>query len=206
VFVNPALALWEYAVWGAFGGVAVEAIEILGAVKRTKGLPWNQPGEVTLGALLFTVLVRLGLGAGLAAALGEAGQISGGVGAVAAGVAAPLILEQMGKQLSSGEVEGKRRAKEAQARAKESQARAKKGRLRGIERLEESEKCLRIEIDSLKDHRREEPEAIPNASSTLNYGDLHLVRFAREVAFGLVRSTPAFGGTAELCRPTSRGR
>lgn len=96
-----ALALWEYALWGAFGGVAVELIEILGAVKRVKGLPWRKKGEVGLGAMLFCVAARLGLGSGVAVALADAGQIGGSIGALAAGAAAPLILEQLSKQLAS---------------------------------------------------------------------------------------------------------
>lgn len=99
VAMNPGLALWEYALWGAFGGTAIEAIEILGASKRAKTLPWRAPGEVSAGVMMFCIVVRLGLGAGLAFVLGQAGQISGGLGAVAAGVAAPLILEQMSKQI-----------------------------------------------------------------------------------------------------------
>src|SRR5882757_1072716 len=95
------LGLLEYALWGAFGGIAIEAVEILGAISRVKGVPWGKPGEITLGALLISVLIRVGLGVGVAVALANAGQISGAVGAVAAGVAAPTILEQMTKQATS---------------------------------------------------------------------------------------------------------
>jgi hypothetical protein len=99
--MDGTLALWEFALWGAFGGVAVEAVELLGATRRVGDLPWRVPGEVTARVMVLCTIVRLGLGAGLAVALGQAAQISGGVGAVAAGVAAPLILEQMSKQLPS---------------------------------------------------------------------------------------------------------
>jgi hypothetical protein len=98
--MNPgAHYLWEYALWGAFGGVAIETIEILGATKRVKALPWRVPGEVSAAAMMFCIAIRLALGAGLAVVLGQSGQISGGLGAMTAGVAAPLILEQMSKQI-----------------------------------------------------------------------------------------------------------
>jgi hypothetical protein len=90
---------WEYAGWGAFGGLAVELIEFYGAIRRTGGWPWKRRGEPGPGPLLVSVLIRVFLGAGLAWALGGAQQISGPAGAVAVGVAAPLILEQMARQL-----------------------------------------------------------------------------------------------------------
>jgi len=65
--LESALSLWDHALWGAFGGVAVE---LLAAIKRVKKFPWKVKGEIGLGPFLFTVVVRLGLGAGLAVALG----------------------------------------------------------------------------------------------------------------------------------------
>lgn len=90
-----------FALWGAFGGFAIEVVEILGAIKRLKRMPWKVPGELSLGGLITTVVIRLGLGTGLAMALATSGQISGALGAVASGVAAPFLLEQMAKQLPS---------------------------------------------------------------------------------------------------------
>jgi hypothetical protein len=107
------MALWEFLLWGAFGGIAIEAVELLAAAKRAKALPWRVPGEVTFGVMMFCIGLRLLLGATVAVLLGSAGQVSGALGAVAAGVAAPLILEQMGKRLpdakpQAGDADGER--------------------------------------------------------------------------------------------------
>jgi hypothetical protein len=53
----------------------------------SENLPWKVDGEIGLGPFLITVVVRLGLGAGLAIALGQGGQIGGAVGALTAGTA-----------------------------------------------------------------------------------------------------------------------
>jgi len=56
--------------------------------------------------MLVSVLIRLTVGAGLALAAGWSDQVSGPVGALAIGVAAPLFVEQMARQLPAvvGEV------------------------------------------------------------------------------------------------------
>lgn len=90
----------EFAVWGLFGGFAVEGLEFTAAIRRTGRWPWRQPGEP--GPLPYTVsiVIRLAVGGGLAAAAGVADQITGPFGAVAFGVAAPLVVEQLAKQVS----------------------------------------------------------------------------------------------------------
>lgn len=90
---------WGYALWGAFGGLAVEAIEFSGAISRVKGWPWRTKGETPPLPLAVSVMIRVGLGFGLASAAGQAGAISGPWGAIAVGVAAPLLLAQMAKQV-----------------------------------------------------------------------------------------------------------
>lgn len=90
---------WEYVVWGAFGGLAVEAIEFYGAIRRVKGWPWKVAGEPPPLPLAVSVAIRVGLGLGLALAAGQTRQISGPIGAIAVGVAAPLLIEQMAKQV-----------------------------------------------------------------------------------------------------------
>lgn len=89
----------EFAVWGLFGGFAVEGLEFAGAIRRTGGWPWRQPGEPGPLALTVSVVIRLVISAGVAAAAGAAGQVSGPFGALAAGVAAPLLVEQLARQL-----------------------------------------------------------------------------------------------------------
>ncbi len=86
---------WECATWGAFGGLAVELVQFYGALRRGGDWPWRQPGEPPPGPLAASILIRLCLGLGLAVAAGQSGQVSGAFGAIAVGVAAPLLVEQM---------------------------------------------------------------------------------------------------------------
>jgi hypothetical protein len=98
--MNQAVA---FALWGAFGGFAVESMEFYGAIKRTNRWPWKVEGETGLGPLLASVVIRISVGCGLAWAATESGQVSGPFGAIAVGVAAPLLLEQMAKQVPVGQ-------------------------------------------------------------------------------------------------------
>lgn len=90
---------WEYAFWGFFGGFAVDGLEFAGAIRRVGGWPWRQPGEPGPLPYAVSVAIRLVVGAGLAAAAGTTGQISGPFGALAVGVAAPLLIEQLARQI-----------------------------------------------------------------------------------------------------------
>ncbi|ASO19562.1 hypothetical protein FHR81_000760 [Actinoalloteichus hoggarensis] len=90
---------WEYAIWGLFGGFAVEGLEFSGAIRRTGDWPWRSPGEPGPLPLLASVVIRLGVGSGLAVAAGITGQVSGPFGALAIGVAAPLLVEQITRAL-----------------------------------------------------------------------------------------------------------
>ncbi len=96
----------ELMLWGLFGGFAVEGLEFAGAIRRTGSWPWRSRGEAGPAPMLVSVLIRLTVGAGLALAAGWSDQVSGPVGALAIGVAAPLFVEQMARQLPAvvGEV------------------------------------------------------------------------------------------------------
>lgn len=86
------------ALWGLFGGFAVEGLELSASIRRTGRFPWKQRGGPGLAPFLVSVLIRLAVGAGLAVAVGAAGQINP-LGALAAGVAAPLIIEKLAQQI-----------------------------------------------------------------------------------------------------------
>jgi hypothetical protein len=90
------LTVVELLWWGAFGGLGVEAVQLLRAAKRVNGVPWKVKGEPPLGVLLLSVGMRLFIGCGLAAAAGLSEQVSGPMGALAVGVCAPLIIDQIG--------------------------------------------------------------------------------------------------------------
>ena len=101
---------WEAALWGGFGGLAVELVQFLGAIHRHRKWPWQVAGEVPADILLVSALVRVLLGCGLAAAANQTGQFTGPLGAVVVGVAAPLLVEQMAKRAAFGQPEGEKDA------------------------------------------------------------------------------------------------
>jgi hypothetical protein len=86
------------ALWGLFGGFAVEALEFQGAIRRVGGWPWTAGGEPGPIPLLASVLIRLIVSIGVTAALAASHQVSGPYGAIGAGIAAPLLIEQLGRQ------------------------------------------------------------------------------------------------------------
>jgi hypothetical protein len=90
---------WEFALWGGFGGLSVEAIQFYGAIRKHGKWPWKIKGEPKFGPLMTSVVIRTGVSLGLSVAAGETGQVSGAIAAIAVGVAAPLIIEQMAKKV-----------------------------------------------------------------------------------------------------------
>jgi len=84
-------------IWGLLGAFFVEALELVRAIQRVGGWPWDLPGEVGLGLYLTSVVIRLALGGGIAYAAGASGQVSTPLGALAAGLASPLIIEKLSK-------------------------------------------------------------------------------------------------------------
>lgn len=81
--------------WGLFAALALEGLDLLGAVRRAGGPPWRGVGEPGVAPYAMSAVVRCLCGAGLAAGLAAAGQVSAVGAAVAAGVAAPLLLTQV---------------------------------------------------------------------------------------------------------------
>ena len=71
----------------------------MGRFRRTGKWPWKIKGEPGPLPLLVSVIIRVGVGFGLASAAAQTNQVSGPLGAIAVGVAAPLLIEQMAKQV-----------------------------------------------------------------------------------------------------------
>jgi hypothetical protein len=95
----------EAALWGLFGGFAVEGLELYAALRRDGRWPWKRGVQRKTGAIpeagpmgyAIAELIRLLIGAGLASAAVTAGQITGPLGALGVGVAAPTIIGQLAK-------------------------------------------------------------------------------------------------------------
>jgi hypothetical protein len=90
------MPLLEACLGGAAGAGAIEMSELYGAIRSTKDFPWRRAGEVPLRPYLFSVVLRLILGIVAAAICASAGPL-GILGAVAAGIAAPKVLEEIGR-------------------------------------------------------------------------------------------------------------
>jgi hypothetical protein len=89
-------SLYVAGLWGLAGAGAIEASELYGAIRVCKDFPWKRPGELKLSIYLVTVVLRLALGAFAAVVCAATGPL-GGAGAVAAGIAAPKLLEELGR-------------------------------------------------------------------------------------------------------------
>ena len=93
----------ELALWGLLGGGIVDGLEFWREVRTNGG---RCPEEFRTMAYLVAEAIRLGVGAVLAVAFGLHGQVTAPLGALAIGVAAPLIVEKMSKQLPKLPSEG----------------------------------------------------------------------------------------------------
>lgn len=96
--------MWVFALWGLLGGLAVEAMDFVKAIRRVKGWPWRPPLGPGGGPYCVSVIVRIGAGGILAGAAGASGQISGPIIALALGTAAPLVLEKLSQQIPMEDV------------------------------------------------------------------------------------------------------
>jgi hypothetical protein len=91
------MVVWQALLWGAFGGLAVEALDLSTAIRRCGKWPWKRRGEPDLAPYLTSIFIRTSVGGGLAAAAAASHQVTTVFAAVTTGVAAPLILENMAK-------------------------------------------------------------------------------------------------------------
>ena len=90
------MRLLDAGLWGMVGAAAVEVMQLYGVVKANKNFPWKLKGELPLGLYVFCTLVRLGIGAFVAVLFAAVNPL-GPAGAVGAGIAAPKLLEQLGR-------------------------------------------------------------------------------------------------------------
>jgi hypothetical protein len=90
--------------WGAAGAGAIEASELYGVIKAKKDVPWNLPGEVRFTIWMVSVIIRLALGAFAAAMCAATGPL-GPAGAAATGIAAPKLLEQLGRDFRASDTQ-----------------------------------------------------------------------------------------------------
>lgn len=95
---------YALAMWGLAGGAIIDGLEFWNAVRGNAGM-W--PVEYRSAAFLIAEGIRLLAGAGLAVAFGISGQVTVPLGALAIGIAAPLIVEKLSAHLPALSTEGK---------------------------------------------------------------------------------------------------
>lgn len=93
----------QCALWGVFGAFAVEGMEFAGEIRRS-GWPWRKksgPGPI---AYFISVVIRFAVSGGLAMCFGYTGQFAGPLGPLSIGIAAPLIVEKLARQVAAAAV------------------------------------------------------------------------------------------------------
>ncbi|MER6515104.1 hypothetical protein ABT158_50470 [Nonomuraea sp. NPDC001636] len=91
---------WMFALWGLGGGLAIEALDFIKAVRRVgHGWPWRYPYGPGGGPYLVSVLGRAAASAVVAGAAGASVNGMTPLIAVGLGAAAPLILEKLSQQI-----------------------------------------------------------------------------------------------------------
>ena len=92
---------WQASLWGALGSALVEIADLHKSLRARGKLPWRGRNAASRNLYLLASLLRMVLGVGVAVTLGESGQVTGGFGAILAGVAAPKILESLQTQAAA---------------------------------------------------------------------------------------------------------
>ncbi|RSM99528.1 hypothetical protein DMB42_42265 [Nonomuraea sp. WAC 01424] len=91
---------WVFALWGLGGGLAIEALDFIKAVRRVgHGWPWRYPYGPGGGPYLVSVLGRVVASAVVAGAAGASVNGMTPLVALSLGAAAPLILEKLSQQI-----------------------------------------------------------------------------------------------------------
>jgi hypothetical protein len=100
------LAMWA-ALRGLAGGMCVEALELYACIRRKSDWSWRYPINQNSGPVtyLLSVAIRAGIGAVVAAAGAASGQVGGAFGALALGIAAPLVIEKLARTVPLEEPE-----------------------------------------------------------------------------------------------------
>jgi hypothetical protein len=93
------MEIWVAALWALVGGLCVEALDLHARIRRDHRWSWRQPIPQGLTAYLLSVILRGMVGASLAAAAAGSHQVSGALAAFGIGVAAPLIMEKLARQI-----------------------------------------------------------------------------------------------------------
>lgn len=90
------MMLSDAGLWGALGGFTVIGLEFWSDVRKAHGVPQHKYRRV---GYWLGELVRLIVGSIIAVALADAQQVNGKLGALTAGIAAPLIVARLSQEI-----------------------------------------------------------------------------------------------------------
>lgn len=85
--------------WGVAGGACVEALWLYTRIRSDLLWSWRRPIPQGLTAYIISLVARIGVAAGVAAAAAGSGQVSGPLAAFGLGVGAPLVLEKLSRTI-----------------------------------------------------------------------------------------------------------
>jgi hypothetical protein len=91
------MGVWMAAVLGLTGGLCVEALELYAHIRRTPAWNWHRPIDQGMPAFTVAVLLRVAVGALVAAALTAGHQVSGPLAALALGAAASVAVARLAR-------------------------------------------------------------------------------------------------------------
>lgn len=89
------MGVWMAAVFGLTGGLCVEALELCAHVRRSPNWTWRRPIDQGMTAFTIAVLLRVAVGAVLAATLAGGHQVSGPLAALAVGAASSVVVARL---------------------------------------------------------------------------------------------------------------
>jgi flagellar biosynthesis/type III secretory pathway ATPase len=85
------------AAWGALGGAAIEAYDMFRAIRATGSFPWGYKDKppYTAATWVISAILRIGIGAVVAAAAVAGGQVAGVYAAFGLGATGPVALGRL---------------------------------------------------------------------------------------------------------------
>jgi hypothetical protein len=95
------MGVWGACLWGLAGVGLVEAYVMWQAVSSSDGPRWpwvDEEGGRKFGFYAVALACRIVMGVGLNAVYAATHQVSGALGAVTLGIAAPLVIKQMAER------------------------------------------------------------------------------------------------------------
>ncbi|MFD4557839.1 hypothetical protein ACFWP5_26565 [Streptomyces sp. NPDC058469] len=89
------MAIWEACLWGLLGAGLIEAKEMWQLYRQNNEFPWKLDGRAQAKPYVAAVAIRFFMAGGINAAYASANQVTGSLGALTLGIAAPMFIQQL---------------------------------------------------------------------------------------------------------------